>query len=91
VYSGASNPCKHCQQSHRNTVHHNKNQFGYHPHEPERDPCRECGHKECPDECNDCVRCNGIYPPFLPADAPIGSKVMDGSGVVWVKVGNIND
>jgi hypothetical protein len=33
--SGAGFPCKQCGMSHRNTVHINKGQFGYHEHAPE--------------------------------------------------------
>lgn len=33
-YNGATNPCRKCGLSHRNTVHTNKGQFGYHQHEP---------------------------------------------------------
>lgn len=28
-------PCVKCGMSHRNTVHHNKKQYGYHEYEPE--------------------------------------------------------
>lgn len=35
-YNGASNPCAVCQQSHRNTVHTNPTQYGYHQHVPEK-------------------------------------------------------
>lgn len=30
MYNGACFPCKKCKQSHRNSVHHDKQQFGYH-------------------------------------------------------------
>lgn len=31
-YNGASNPCKVCEQSHRNTIHTNKRRSDYHEH-----------------------------------------------------------
>lgn len=33
-YNGAVNPCMRCGQSHRNTIHVNKGQYGYHEHIP---------------------------------------------------------
>ena len=32
TYQGSGNPCARCQLSHRNTVHTNRNQYGYHEH-----------------------------------------------------------
>lgn len=47
TYNGSQFPCKVCQQSHRNSVHHNRNQFGYHVYQ-EDDSDTDVEHKQIP-------------------------------------------
>jgi hypothetical protein len=41
TYQGSGNPCARCQLSHRNTVHTNRNQHGYHEHIQQEDTMTE--------------------------------------------------
>ena len=41
TYNGAGSPCTICELSHRNTVHTNSQQFGYHKHREREDMTQE--------------------------------------------------